>query len=186
MASSKENRQIHLVSSVAEVVISGDSVVNDSRKDLAKEVKMDIARFTWEPHGVLILNCLRQLCFKLMLSWIVERQKQLVVSKQCRFWLMLYHKIFLILALKWTLWTDHGFVLPMVTEQGYFKSLIADSLGMDQHLHFGCGKRARSCRYELSLRIVTFPSHEMSFWFMMLQDMCAVSHWDALRQVIEF
>ena len=30
----------------------------------------------------------RQLCFKLMLCWIVVRQKQLV-SKECRFWLML-------------------------------------------------------------------------------------------------
>ena len=59
-----------------------------SRKDLAKEVKMDFARFTWEPHGVLILNCLRLLCFKRMLSWTVVRQKQLV-SKQCRFCLML-------------------------------------------------------------------------------------------------
>ena len=38
-ASSRENRKIHLVSSVAEVIISGDSVLNDSRKDLAKEAK---------------------------------------------------------------------------------------------------------------------------------------------------
>ena len=38
-ASSKENRVIHLVSSVAEVIISGDSVLNDSRKDLAQEEK---------------------------------------------------------------------------------------------------------------------------------------------------
>ena len=51
-ASSKENREIHLVSSVAEVIISGDSVLNDSRKDVAKEVKMDLARFTWEQLGV--------------------------------------------------------------------------------------------------------------------------------------
>ena len=34
----RENRKIHRVSSVAEVIISGDSVLNDSRKDLAKEV----------------------------------------------------------------------------------------------------------------------------------------------------
>ena len=88
-AGSRENRKIHLVSFVAEVIISGDSVLNDTRKDLTKEVKMDLARFTYEPLGVLILNCLRQLRFKLMLSWIVVRQKQLVVSKQCRFWLML-------------------------------------------------------------------------------------------------
>ena len=38
-ASSKENRRIHLLSSVAEVVISGDIVPNASRKDLAKEVQ---------------------------------------------------------------------------------------------------------------------------------------------------
>ena len=30
---------------------------------------MDLARSTWEPHGVLILNCLRQMCFKLMWCW---------------------------------------------------------------------------------------------------------------------
>ena len=52
MASSRENRKIHRVSSVAEVIISGDSVLNDTRKDLAKEVKMDLVRSTWEPHGV--------------------------------------------------------------------------------------------------------------------------------------
>ena len=69
------------VSSVAEVIISGDSITN--------HLKMDFARSTWEQLGVLILNCLRQLCFQLMLYWIVVRQKQLVVSKQCRFWLML-------------------------------------------------------------------------------------------------
>ena len=47
-ASSRENRKIHRVSSVVEVIISGDSILDDSRKDLAKEVKMDLARFTWE------------------------------------------------------------------------------------------------------------------------------------------
>ena len=71
------------------MIISGDGVLNDGRKDLAKDVKIDLARSTCEQLGVLILNCLRQLCFRLMLSWIVVRQKQLVVSKQCRFWLML-------------------------------------------------------------------------------------------------
>ena len=48
-----------------EVIISGDSVLNDSGKDLAKEVKTDLARFTQEQFGVLILNCLGRLCFKL-------------------------------------------------------------------------------------------------------------------------
>ena len=70
---------------MAEAIISGDSVLNDSRKDLAREVKMDLARSTWEPQRVLIVNCLRQWCFKRMLSWIVVRQKQLVESRQCRF-----------------------------------------------------------------------------------------------------
>ena len=42
---------------------------------------MDLARFIWELLEVLILNCLRQWCFKLMLSWIVLRQKQLVESR---------------------------------------------------------------------------------------------------------
>ena len=70
---------------MAEAIISGDSVVNDIRKDLAKEVKMDLARFLWELLGVLILNCLRQWFFKRMLCWIVVRQKQLVESRQCRF-----------------------------------------------------------------------------------------------------
>ena len=87
-ARSKANRKIHRVSSVAEAIISGDSVLNDIRKDLAKDVKMDLARFIWELLGVLILNCLRQWCFKRMLSWIVVRQKQLVESRQCRFWWM--------------------------------------------------------------------------------------------------
>ena len=32
---------------------------------------MDLARFIWELLRVLILNCLRQWCFKRMLSWIV-------------------------------------------------------------------------------------------------------------------
>ena len=36
---------------------------------------MDLARFIWELLGVLILKCLRQWCFKRMLSWIVVRQK---------------------------------------------------------------------------------------------------------------
>ena len=58
-ASSKENRKIHLASSVTEVSISGDSVLNDSRNYLAKDVKMDLASLTWEQLGVLILNCLR-------------------------------------------------------------------------------------------------------------------------------
>ena len=61
---------------MAEAIISGDSVLNDIRKDLAREVKMDLARFIWELLGGLILNCLRQWCFKRMLSWIVVRQKQ--------------------------------------------------------------------------------------------------------------
>ena len=38
-ASSTENRKIHLVSSVAEVIVSEDSVLNDSPKDVAKEEK---------------------------------------------------------------------------------------------------------------------------------------------------
>ena len=36
---------------MAEAFISGDSVLNDIRKDLAKEVKMDLARFIWELLG---------------------------------------------------------------------------------------------------------------------------------------
>ena len=51
---------------MAEAIISGDSVLNDIRKDLAREAKMDLARFIWELLGVLILNCLRQWCFKRM------------------------------------------------------------------------------------------------------------------------
>ena len=43
---------------MAAAIISGDGVLNDIRKDLAKEVRMDLARFTWELLGVLILNCL--------------------------------------------------------------------------------------------------------------------------------
>ena len=70
-ASSKENPKIHLLSTVAEVIVSGDTVLNDSRKDLVKDVKMDLARFTWEELGVLILNCFRQMCFKLVLFWCV-------------------------------------------------------------------------------------------------------------------
>ena len=46
------------VSSVADAIISGDSVLYDSRKELAKEVKMDLASFIWEVLGVSILNCL--------------------------------------------------------------------------------------------------------------------------------
>ena len=46
---------------------------------------MDLERFIWELLGVLILNCLRQWCFKRMLSWIVVRQEHLVESRQCRF-----------------------------------------------------------------------------------------------------
>ena len=68
---------------------------------------MDLARFTWELLGALILNCLRQWCFKRMLSWIVVRQKQLVGVEAVQ--------ILVDLALKWTLWTDSGFVLLIVT-----------------------------------------------------------------------
>ena len=32
---------------MAEAIISGESVLNDSRKDLAKELKLDLARFIW-------------------------------------------------------------------------------------------------------------------------------------------
>ena len=39
---------------------------------------MDLACFIW----VSILICLRQLCFKLTLSWIAVRQKQLVVLRE--------------------------------------------------------------------------------------------------------
>ena len=75
--------------------------------------------FIWELLGVLILNCLRQWRLKRMLSWIVVRQKkQLAESRQCRFWWMQLNKVFLILASKWTLWLDHGFVLLMVTGAG--------------------------------------------------------------------
>ena len=42
---SKEKRRIHRVSSVAELVISGDSVLTDNRKEVAKDRKMDLARF---------------------------------------------------------------------------------------------------------------------------------------------
>ena len=44
-----------------------ETVLNDSRKDLAKDAKVDLARLTWEQLGVLILNYLRELCFKLIL-----------------------------------------------------------------------------------------------------------------------
>ena len=37
---------------MAEAIISGDSVLNDIRKDLAKEVNTDLALSTWEPRGV--------------------------------------------------------------------------------------------------------------------------------------
>ena len=120
--------------------------MNDIRKDLAKEVKIDLARFIRELLGVLILNCLKQWFLKRMLSWIVVRQKQLVESRQ----LDAVKQGFLILALKWTLWTDHGSVLLMVTGAGTLKSLVADSYGMDQHLHFGSRKRASSCRHEFA------------------------------------
>ena len=73
--------------------------------------KKDLARFIWELLGGSILNCLRLLCFKPMSSWIVVRQKQLVVSRLCRFWWIL------ILASKWT-WTDHGCALLLVTGAG--------------------------------------------------------------------
>ena len=84
-ARSKANSKIHRVSPV---IISGDSVLNDSRKDLEKEVKLDLARSIWGQLEVSILNCLKQLCFKRVLYWIVVRQKQLVVLRQCKFWLM--------------------------------------------------------------------------------------------------
>ena len=61
--------------SSCETIISGDSVLNDIRKDQAREVKMYLTRFIWELLGVLILKCLRQWCFKRMLSWIMVRQK---------------------------------------------------------------------------------------------------------------
>ena len=51
-------------------------------KGSGKGDKIDLARFIWELLGVLILNCLRQWCFKRMLSWIEVRQKQLVESRQ--------------------------------------------------------------------------------------------------------
>ena len=41
-------------------------------------------------------------------------------------------------------------VLLMVTGAGSLKSLVADSYGMDQRLHFGSRKRASSCRYEFA------------------------------------
>ena len=43
---------------------------------------MDLARFIWELLEVLILICLRQWCFKRMLSWIVVRQILVDAVKQ--------------------------------------------------------------------------------------------------------
>ena len=70
---------------MAEAIISGDSVLNDIRKDLAKELKMDLARFLWELLGVLILNFLRQWCFIADVVLDCGATEQLVESRQCRF-----------------------------------------------------------------------------------------------------
>ena len=100
-----KRRRIHRVSSVAEVIISGDGVLNDHRKEVTKDRKMELARVLWPQLGVLVPNCLRHWCFKLMLFWTLVRRRQLV-SKQCRSWLM----------------PDRGFFFcPWSLEQGSFK-----------------------------------------------------------------
>ena len=45
-ASSKEKRRILRVSSVAEVVIFGESALRDNREEVAKDRNMELARFT--------------------------------------------------------------------------------------------------------------------------------------------
>ena len=99
---------------MAEAIIFGDSVLKDIRKDLAKEVKMDLARFIWELLGALILNCLRQWCFKrdVVLDCGATETAGGVEAVQ------ILLDVFLILASKWTLWIDHGFVFLMVTGAG--------------------------------------------------------------------
>ena len=61
-------------------------------------------------------------------------------------------QVFVILALKWTFWADHAWLrfANGLWGRALVKSLVADSIGMDQHLHCGSRKRARSCLYELA------------------------------------
>ena len=111
------NRKIHRVSFVAEAIISADSVLNDSRKDLAKEVKMDLARSIWELLWALILNCFEAVvlqadvvldCGATETAGGVEAVQILVDAVKTRF--------FCFSRRSGLFWIDHGFVLLMVTE----------------------------------------------------------------------
>ena len=99
---------------------------------------MDLARFIWELLGVSQADVVLD-CDATETAGGVEAVQILVDAVTQVFF-------FLTLASKWTLWTDHGFVLLMVTGAG----LSQESFGMDQHLHFGSTKRASSCRDEFA------------------------------------
>ena len=69
--------------------------------------------------------------------WTVVRRRYLVVSKQCRFLLMLWHKVFPespvevdSLDRPWFRYAKVHWV------QGSLKSVAVDSHGLGQHLHF--------------------------------------------------
>ena len=88
-ASSKAKQRILRVSSVAEVVIFGESAVRDNREKVAKDRNMELARFTLGTAGSGGSELFQAVwCFKTMWCWTVVRQIQLVVSKQCRSLLM--------------------------------------------------------------------------------------------------
>ena len=144
-----------MVSSVAENDHFWRTVfLNDIRKDLAREVKNGSRTFylgaAWgldsgmfEDSGASSGCCLGLWCGQKTAGGVEAVQMLVDAVKQ---------GFFLILALKWdSLGQDHGFrFADGHWGQGSLKSLVADSYGMDQHLHFGSRKRASSCRYQFA------------------------------------
>ena len=81
------------------------------------------------------------------------RQKQLVLSKQCRFWWMLRHKDVPDSRVEVDSLDRPWFRFANSTWQ----SLVADVLGMDQHSHFGSRKRTLFAGLNLP------ENHDISF-----------------------
>ena len=97
---------------MAEAIIFWDSVLNDIRKDLAKEVKNGSRTFYLEAAWSFASELFETVVLQAdVVPGLWCDRKHLVESRQCRFSWMQCNKVFLILASMWTLWTGPWFRL---------------------------------------------------------------------------
>ena len=138
---------------MAEAIISGDSVLNDSRKDLAEE-ENGFRTFSlgaaWSFDSELFETMVLQADVVLdsgrtetaggveAVQILVDAVTQGFPDSRAE------------VASLDSPWSRFG---QWSLGQGSLKSLVADSCGMDQHVHFGSRKRASSCRYDFARRL---------------------------------